>query len=62
MKGIISPEASWNMTAETVQGVGRSHIRFLEQILGLPEDLLAHFITTFVKEDCPCLIDSFSSV
>ena len=51
MKGIISPEASWNMTAETVQGVGRSHIRFLEQILGLPEDLLAHFITTFVKED-----------
>jgi hypothetical protein len=45
-----------------VQGVGRSDIRFLDQILGLPEYLLAHFITTFVKEDCLCLIDSFSSV
>jgi hypothetical protein len=44
-----------------VQGVERSHIRFLGQILGLPEDLLAHLITTFVKKDCLCLIDSFSS-
>jgi hypothetical protein len=45
-----------------VQGVERSHIRFLDQILGLLEDLLARLITTFVKEDYLCLIDSFSSV